>query len=316
MDALNTVDFRFQISDWTLLTVRRKMLVRNFGIGDTTSDRSVMQMPLDCVGVMLRSVQSDASRTSVERQIIEGQPVLRYVMQCFPRYYIDMSQSFDSYKKKFSSKTLSTIRRKVKKFAEHCGGEIRWESFSRPDELERFWRLARELSSKTYQERLLDSGLPSSSSFIERAKRLAEQDDVRGYLLFDGQKPVSYLYCPVENGLVQYAYLGYDPSYLRFSVGTILQWLALESLFEEGRFQYFDFTEGESEHKRLFSTGYLNCANIALLRSSLRNNALALAHLWFGRMIASLGGWLDRHDLRARVRRWIRLRPSDVLIRR
>ena len=46
----------------------------------------------------------------------------------------------------------------------------------------------------------------------------------------------------VREGIVDYAYLGYDPDYLHLSVGTVLQWLALDSLFAERRFRFFDFT--------------------------------------------------------------------------
>jgi CelD/BcsL family acetyltransferase involved in cellulose biosynthesis len=101
-------------------------------------------------------------------------------------------------------------------------------------------------------------------------------------------------------------YRGYDPDYLRLSVGTVLQWLAVESLFAEKRFRYFDFTEGESEHKRLFSTGHLDCANVALLRPTLANRMLAHSHLRFGRAVEALGKWLEAHDLKKRIRSWLR----------
>jgi hypothetical protein len=221
-----------------------------------------------------------------------------------------MSQTFDSYKQKFGGKTLSTIRRKIKKYSEHCGGNVRWERFTRPDELERYWALAREVSSKTYQERLLDAGLPNNPSYLSNAKELAEKDNLRAFLLFDGDKPVSYLFCPVERGVVQYAYLGYDPAYLRFSVGTVLQWLALESLFNERRFRYFDFTEGESEHKRLFGTNHLRCANIAVMEASFRNRLLLHTHWHFSRFVDTLGQWLDRRNYRGRLRRWLRFGRS------
>ena len=234
------------------------------------------------------------------------QPLLRYVMQCFPRYYIDMTQGFDDYRKKFSSKTRATLTRKAKKFAELGSGHIRWERISRADDLDRFWTLARQVSVKTYQERLLDAGLPADPGFIAEAKRQADADCLRAFLLFDGDRPVSYLYCPVQDGIVVYAYLGYDPDYLRLSVGTVLQWLALESLFSEKRFRYFDFTEGESEHKRLFSTGHFDCANVALLRPTLANRLLVHSHLCFVRAIQALGAWLETHDLKRRIRAWLR----------
>ena len=310
MGALGRVEFRFQVSDLTLLSVRRTLYVQQFDIGEVHRVPELPDLPLGCDGMMLRSIAHDDLQPSLTSCTLGGRRAIRYVMHCFPRYYIDMSQTFDSYKQKFGGKTLSTIRRKIKKYSEHCGGNVRWERFTRPDELERYWALAREVSSKTYQERLLDAGLPSNPSYVSHARNLADQDNVRAFLLFDGDKPVSYLFCPIERGVVQYAYLGYDPAYLRLSVGTVLQWLALESLFNEGRFRSFDFTEGESEHKRLFGTHHLRCANVAILVATFRNTVLVHAHWHFSRLVDALGQWLDRRNYRGRLRRWLRFGRS------
>ncbi|QJQ07721.1 GNAT family N-acetyltransferase [Undibacterium piscinae] len=49
------------------------------------------------------------------------------------------------------------------------------------------------------------------------------------------------MYCPIVDDALIYAYLGYDPDYLKLSVGTVLQWLALQDMFAETRFKIFDF---------------------------------------------------------------------------
>src|SRR5512139_3024605 len=102
---------------------------------------------------------------------------------------------------------------------------------------------------------------------------LAEAGQVRAYLLFDNDRPVAYLYCPASKGVLLYQYLGYDPEYSSWSVGTILQWLALEQLFGERTYELFDFTEGQSDQKRQFSTHSVRCANVYFLRRTLVNSA-------------------------------------------
>jgi CelD/BcsL family acetyltransferase involved in cellulose biosynthesis len=227
----------------------------------------------------------------------------------FPRYYIDMTnQDFQEYRAKFSAKTRSTLVRKIRKFSESNGGRLRWERFSAPEEVERFWHLAREVSAKTYQERLLEAGLPDDAGYRRQALQWAAQDRLRAFLLFHGEQPVSYLFCPIRDGIVEYAYLGYDPAFQHLSPGTVLQWLALESLFAERRFRFFDFTEGESPHKRLFSTGQVQCANVALLRPTLSHHLLVVSHVRFTQGVEAFGRWLERHDLKRRVRRWLRFR--------
>ena len=306
---VRTVALRYQLSDWTLFSVERRLQVRAFGLDDRAVALDQLDtLQADADGLMLRSlpVGDDILGSGIQKVVVGGQHALRYILQRFPRYYIDMSQSFADYKAKFSGKTRSTLNRKLKKFGGLNSGQIHWERFTRPEELERFWTLARDVSAKTYQERLLDAGLPQDAAYFEEAKRLASADNLRAFLLFDGDRPVSYLYCPIHKDIVNYAYLGYDPEYLRLSVGTVLQWLALESLFTEQRFRFFDFTEGESEHKRLFSTACTQCANVALLKPTPGNWWIAHSHLQFNRATQTIGNWLEKRDLKARIKRWLR----------
>jgi CelD/BcsL family acetyltransferase involved in cellulose biosynthesis len=302
--------FKYQVSDWTLCTWARRLQVRAYGL-EAAPDLSLPPLAAHSHGLLLRALPASAllppGTPTVGRVPHAGGSLLRYVVQRFPRYYIDMAgKNFETYKAKFSGKTRSTLSRRVKKFAEASGGTLRWERFAQPESLPRFWELARQVSAKTYQERLLDAGLPDTPGYRQQAQQWAAEDRLRAFLLFDGERPVSYLFCPIHEGVVQYAYLGYDPAYRQLSVGTVLQWLALESLFEEARYRCFDFTEGESDHKRLFGTDQLDCANVALLRPSLANHLLVHSHWRFHRAVDALGAAAQRLGLKARLRRWMR----------
>ncbi len=306
MNAAIPYRFRYQLSYLTVFSWPRRLQVLGHELSLDAAPPTLTLLP-GSDGFLLRAMPLPADAEPATAQDDRGRPLLRYTLQRFPRYYIDMhGQTFEAYKAKFSGKTRSTLSRKVRKFADHCGGELRWERFTRPEELERFWQLARQVSAKTYQERLLDAGLPDDPAYQADAAALAANDHLRAYLLFDGDRPVSYLFCPVRDGVVVYAYLGYDPEYQRHSVGTVLQWQALESLFAENRFRFFDFTEGESEHKRLFATGHVECANVALLTPTPMHRALVYSHRTFNRLAERLGDWLEQHDLKSRVRRWLK----------
>lgn len=302
--------FRYQLSYLTLATWTRRLQVQAYRITDPPT------LPLPRLvdgsdGFLVRSMPLLTPLPVVSTLSLEDQPLLRYVMQRFPRYYIDMAdQGFDGYKAKFSTKTRSTLNRKIKRFTEHCAGKLRWTAYRTPESLDQFWHHARELSKKTYQEKLLDAGLPDTPEYRGQAKAMAARDTFRAYLLFDGERAVSYLVCPIRDGVVEYGYLGYDPEYRHFSVGTLLQWLALESLFDERRYRYFDFTEGESEHKRLFSTGHLDCANVVMLRITTAHRLLVLSHETFTRMAERVGRWLEKYHLKSRMRSWIRSLPG------
>lgn len=301
------VPFKFQLGDWILFKLSLPLNVRTASVFNKRT-------PID-----------ELIPPTVEYQqigegfLIRGLPIeeilpvvdytggyLRYAPAQYRHSYIDFSISFEEYQRKFSSKTRSTISRKIRKYSEHSSGEIIWKTYKNPDEISEFLQLAVELAKLTYQERLLDAGIPGSIEFRETALLLAVKDLVRGFILFDGKRPVSYLYCPVNDGVLTYAYLGYDPSYMQLSVGTVLQWLAVKQLFSEGKYAYFDFTEGQSEHKRLFATHSQLCANIFLLKDNIRNRILIYTHTFMNRFSHWLGLTLDRMGLKSKIRKFVR----------
>lgn len=253
-------------------------------------------------GFLIRSMPVAAELPAIR---ITGD-YLCYIPLQYQHCYIDLGISFEGYQKKFSSKTRSTINRKIRKFSEHCGGTLRWKTYKTPDEMREFFQIARAVSKLTYQERRLDAGIPDSEDFIRESESLAAHQQLRAYILFDGERPVSYLYCPVQDGVLIYAYLGYDPEYMHLSVGTVLQWLALEQLFNENRFRGFDFTEGESSHKRLFATHQLQCAHVFWVRRTFRNTTIVYGHLFINRFSKWIGDLLERHGLKAKIKRILR----------
>ncbi|MBQ5943065.1 MULTISPECIES: GNAT family N-acetyltransferase, partial [unclassified Massilia] len=237
------IPFKFQLSDWTLFQASIRLQLRSIGLAEAGHPGAAAvqgedQLAPGSQGFALRRLPVDEALPRLAR----SGPFLRYVPLQYQHCYIELGTSFEDYQKKFSSKTRSTINRKIRKFTEHCGGTLKWHAYRSPDEVPAFFQLARAVSKLTYQEKLLDAGLPDTPEFMERARALAAGGQLRAYVLFDGERPVSYLYCPVQDGVAIYAYLGYDPAYMHLSVGTVLQWLALEQMFKEGHLRYFDFT--------------------------------------------------------------------------
>lgn len=301
------VPFKFQLSDWTLFCITRPLQVRSEPVLNGTAP---VENPMPASDML----EARSEGFSVHALPVAGalprvssmDGYLRYVALQYRHCYINLGLSFDEYQKKFSSKTRSTILRKIKKFAEHCGGSLTWKTYRSQPDMQEFFQYARAISRKTYQEKLLDAGIPDSEEFVREMETLAAADCVRAYVLFDGDRPVSYLYCPVQDDVLVYAYLGYDPDYMKMSVGTVLQWLAIEQLFAEARFRFFDFTEGESEHKRLFATHDVLCANIFFLRKNLRNIVLIHAHLFMGKFSSRLGDVLENFGVKAKIKRLLR----------
>lgn len=231
---------------------------------------------------------------------------IRYVPKQYERYFIDLRLDQDAYLKTFSSKTRATLRRKVRKFAELSGGEIDLREYRTPLEMDTFYTLARPLSAKTYQERLLDAGLPAGEGFRRKMLEDAERGSVRAFLLFCGGKAAAYLYTPQRDGVFDYQFLGYDPELARWSPGTVLQWLVLEKLFAEGGHKLFDFSAGQGDHKRLFASGSKACADVFFFKPTPRNLLLVSTHSVLDAGSDLLAKGLDKLGLKRHIKKAIR----------
>lgn len=299
---------RFQLSDLTLFSVSIPVCAQQLTLQETLrlstqAEALGIAVPEDCSAAIIRGLPASMLAES------NGQAgsTIRYVFSRAPRYYIELKGCFDDYvQHNFSSKSRSTLRRKIKKFGEKCGGEIDWRSYRTPDELAEFHTQALAVSANTYQEKLFQGGIPNDDGFKHQMLEDAANDNARAYLLFDQGVPVSYLYLRSDEDVLSYDYLGYLPEYGKWSVGTVLQWLALESLFKENRYRLFDFTTGYGDHKRLFATDQIEEVNAFFFRPTLKNRAIVAAHHGMNGFSAWLGNTVDRFGLRQKIKHLIR----------
>jgi len=226
--------------------------------------------------------------------------------QDFPRHYIDMTTGFDAYLARFSGKTRSTLRRKTRKLVSENGGTLEVRSFHRAEESKAFFSDALPLSARTYQDRLLDAGLPGDALFRAETERLAGQDALRAWVLYLAGRPAAYLYLPVIGDTVRYDFLGYDPARASLSPGTVLQMHALDELMAEDRFRWFDFTSGDGAHKRLFATGSVDCSTLVMLRGEWRNRLTLAAGDAIDAAVDRAGHLADRWGIKAKLKGLLR----------
>jgi CelD/BcsL family acetyltransferase involved in cellulose biosynthesis len=120
---------------------------------------------------------------------------------------------------------------------------------------------------------------------------LATADQVRGYLLFLDDVAMSYMLCPAVDQRLNYSYLGFRPEYADHSPGTVLQFLAVESMFTEQRFRLLDLGEGgKGQHKRIFATHTVECANVLYLRDNALSRLIVRTHRSWNFAVGKLDG--------------------------
>jgi CelD/BcsL family acetyltransferase involved in cellulose biosynthesis len=291
----------FTLGSRRLLSVQRRLATWSFALEDLLAGTLPDAPSPGRDGVRVLSAPTD--RLAAIQAHYPGN--LAGGRQDYRRHYIDMGQSFDAYMAQFSGKTRSTLRRKVRKLADETGGYAVSEHRT-PTEIEAFLAAALPLSAKTYQARLLDAGLPDSPVARRAILAAAEADRMRAFLLHAGGQAVAYLALPVVGETLVYAHLGYLPAHARLSPGTVLQMDALERLFAEQRYRWFDFTEGDGAHKELFGTDHVACSSLMLLEPTLANRALISARSGFDATVTQAKALAARSGALGRIRGLLR----------
>jgi CelD/BcsL family acetyltransferase involved in cellulose biosynthesis len=281
---VTSVALPFRVGARTLWQIRRRLMRVPLTLGQAL-DGTPPALPAlapDLDGYFIHSLPT-ASLEPLKRR---HPGLLCFVRQRYRRFHVALDRSFEAYLANLSAGTRSTLRRKARRLAQRCGGALDVRLYRTPGQVEEFHRHARAVSALTYQERLLDDGLPDGEEILAEMRRLAARDCFRGWVLFVDGLPASYLYAPAQAGTLVYAHLGYDPDHGGLSPGIVLQLEALRQLMEERRFDLFDFTEGEGQHKRQFATGAVECVDLLLLRPTLANRFAGHALAGFDRAVA------------------------------
>jgi Acetyltransferase (GNAT) domain len=291
-----STSLKFEIGARTLVAIQRYLVRIPLTLDEARAERLPVLPPLprEAHGYGVTSLPEQL----VPALVKASGDMLPFVRQRYTRYFTDFGIGFDAWWNGLSSNARQGIKRKAKKIAAESGGELDVRAFRGPQELEAFHDVARRISLRTYQERLLGSGLPDSAEFIATMLAQAAAGQVRAWLLYIAGEPAAYLYCPViEGGVVIYAHVGHDPAFNDLSPGAVLQLEAMRELFEEGKFARFDFTEGEGQHKRQFATGGVACVDLFLLRPSLANRVTMAALGGFNRGVAGMKALVQRAGL-------------------
>ena len=224
-----------------------------------------------------------------------------------PRPLLRLEGTYQQYLGKFNSKHRNTINRKIKKLRDGALGEMRLVRYESPQEVETFLEQAVEISRKTYQWTLHGRGLSATSLIRKRLSFAAEHGWMRSYLLFCGGQARAFLVGYQYNGRFMLDELGFDPELSKFSVGTVLQMLSVEDLFQHNRPHVFDLQDYGAYKEVLASESYLQC-KLFLFRPRAYARFLRLGHRTCDVANRSASSLLDRLNLktpiRQRMRRW------------
>jgi hypothetical protein len=260
------------------------------------------------VGAELAMPMAQAAAQDCRAAVVSAMPIgkrfatmcfergaLRYAARYGDRYVVDLQGSFAEYIKKFSKKSRGNLQRAAKKFDKGTDSGAPILEFRGPSEISAFRDIAVAISRASYKSDL-GWGFPEDENFAREIELDAVAGRVRGYVLMSGRQPAAYVFCRIDHDVIVYKHIGYDERFAQSSPGTVLLYLMLQRLFEEGEFRLLDFDGTEYyAYKEFFSTHAISCARLFWFRPRFTEIAI------FGARWALMATWrfasLLRHHI-------------------
>ncbi|HVX15436.1 MAG TPA: GNAT family N-acetyltransferase [Pirellulales bacterium] len=169
-------------------------------------------------------------------------------------FRVEIAGTFEDFLRfRFNPKSRSTLRRKVRRFAEefkHVDARL----FTGEEVVTDFLRDAEIVARQTYQ---WTQGLPvikRSPDSEATLRHLARRGLWRAYILYADGEPCAYCQGSVYRRIYDYDVLGFNSRYSSLSPGMSLLYFILEDLFSAGLVDELDFGAGPAEYKRRFAT--------------------------------------------------------------
>ncbi|HXR96506.1 MAG TPA: GNAT family N-acetyltransferase [Terriglobales bacterium] len=220
-----------------------------------------------------------------------------------PHHLIRMPKTMTEYLSKFTSKTRKNRLREVKHLEEQ--GTVELRCVSRLEEIDSFLELANGISRSSYQHRLLGVGLRAPAQLRRRLEVAAIQGWLRSYLLLVNHVACSFMLGYQYEGCYCYTKVGYAPEFAKFSVGSVLQLMVLQDLFNRDTPELFDLgTHGPQ--KQYFGNDQYDARSAFFFSPGLYPWAVRNAQRGSRWLSASAGAALESWNLKPKVQRLIR----------
>lgn len=221
--------------------------------------------------------------------------------------YATVTTSLDGYMKQLGARTRADLRTTRKRFAAFVGQNYCTKCFRTPAEVPEFLAAATEVSRKTYQYRLLGSGLRDDEDLRRRYLAVSRLGWLRSYVLFAHERPVAFQVGFVYRERFYAQEIGYDPEWARHHVGIFLHTEIIANLGAAmGAITEFDFGNGDSLHKQRLSTGSRLEGYFYLIPSHLRGRVMVAGMRTSNAVSAALGAILGYFGMRKKARDMLR----------
>ncbi len=261
----------------------RSLAVVNGGVLGVADDDAFREL-LACVRVSLARREADIA---VFRYLPLDSPFYRIATTEVPflarqhfgdsevRWELELPASVEEIVGRSSRKTRQRLMGYMRKLEREFEGRLAVHRYTRPEEIDDFFRDVEAVAPKTYQD-ALGVALRDSPVHRERTRLALERGWFRGYVLSLDGRPCSFQYGELYRGRFRLGRPGYDPALSHLRVGTYLLLQALEDLCRDETARVVDFGIGDADYKERFGTGSWREGNVVIYAPTWRGARINL----------------------------------------
>ncbi len=259
-------------------------------------------------GIFLDGVSTDSPLFEMISSSAAQRPLLTVRLgDPFEHQFAKLPATFHDYEAQLGSHSRLNLRHRRKKLVAHVAGELRAARFTDSDSVATFVADAQNISQTTYQWRLLGLGLRDTAELRNTLTFAARHGWLRSYILYCGGEPVAFMLGYLYRQTYHYMDVGYNPTWAKWGVGSILQMEVMKDLIEDPeRPEIFDFSTGYGDHKGRFGNSSRSEVNLLILRKCPRNAILVAAYAATSAVDKHASRWLEALGLKAAIKRWVR----------
>jgi Acetyltransferase (GNAT) domain len=191
------------------------------------------------------------------------------------RWELELPASVDDILRLSSTKTRQRLLGYVRKLERTYEGKLDLRRYTRPDEIDDFFRDVEAIAPKTYQH-ALGVAFGDRPVHRERTQLALERGWFRGYVLYLDGRPCSFQYGELYRGRFRLGRPGYDPALSHLRVGTYVLLKLFEDLCADEDARIVDFGIGEADYKERFGTTSVREGSVIVYAPTFRGARLNL----------------------------------------
>jgi hypothetical protein len=221
-----------------------------------------------------------------------------HVPETSQNHILRITGDFKQIHGQLSANLREQIRRKKKKINADFPGRAEVVCYTQASDLETAIPHIEEIARKSYQ-RGLGVGFSDTESMRRRLRFCATKGWLRAYVAYLGGQPASFAIGTICNKTYTSDFLGFDPQYREYSVGTVLQSVLIERCCEEG-VQVIDFSAGHADYKKRFGNATVTVTRVYVFAPHFKGiylngvKTLAAGATKVGKYILSTAGFLPK----------------------